>query len=232
MPYDIDTAGRPRLSAVTDMDLTDRILLAVCAAVWLVVLGAGVAAIVALVDLGRGRAAASDTGGTPWLLYVVIGVSAVVIAVAVPLLIRARRSALAESAPAPTRDIAAGPAPGPPPVPAHGAEAPTEKLRVFGSVADASDNRRPAPEHAAGEPARGLPMAVDQLWLRCAVVMAIATGVATLTIAVATYLMAVSNDGIAWFGYGLAGVITLALPVVPWFYLRELQRELETADQE
>ena len=58
----------------------DRALLAVCAVVWLAVIGVGVAAIVALVELGSGRAGdPAARSGTPWGLYVVIGISAVMI---------------------------------------------------------------------------------------------------------------------------------------------------------
>ena len=65
-----------------------------CAAIWLAVLGSAVAATVALVDLGRGHPESSTTSGTPWLLYTVIGVSALVIIGAIPLLVRARRASL------------------------------------------------------------------------------------------------------------------------------------------
>ncbi len=65
--------------------------------------------------------------------------------------------------------------------------------------------------------------AVDQLWLRCAVLIACAIGVAMVLIGVATYLMAVDSNGPAWTLYGLAGLVTLAMPAIPWFYLRELR---------
>ena len=52
--------------------------------------------------------------------------------------------------------------------------------------------------------------AVDQLWLRCAVVIAIAMGVATVAIGVATYLMAVDSNAAAWVFYVLAGLVTVA----------------------
>ena len=71
--------------------------------------------------------------------------------------------------------------------------------------------------------------AADQLWLRCAVVIACAMGVAMVAIGVATYLMAVDTDGPAWFLYGLAGLITLAMPVMPWLYLRQLRDVLDTS---
>ena len=49
-----------------------------CAVVWLLALGFGVAATVALVEMGSGHTVSDpvDGGDTPWLLYVVIGVSA------------------------------------------------------------------------------------------------------------------------------------------------------------
>jgi hypothetical protein len=222
MPYDADTG--PWLSpAGGPLDVQDRILLGVCAVIWLVVLGAGVAATVALVDLGRGHTAAAEASGTPWVLYTVIGVSAVVIIAAVPLLIRARRRALTEP-----RDTAARPTPGASPTPVGGAEAPTEKLRVLAPI-DARPDQPSPPPATSSQPARTIPATVDQLWLRCPAVIGCAAGVATVAIAVATYLMAVSDEGLAWVGYGIAGVITLALPVIPWFYLRQLRRELEAA---
>jgi hypothetical protein len=196
------------------MDPRDRILLGACAAIWLVVLGAGVAATVALIDLGRGHTAATDSSETPWLLYTVIGISAVVIIAAVPLLIRARRTAMAEPAPA-RRDTMTRPAPA---AMRGGAEPATEKLKVFG----------PGREVLTGGFGPTVPPAVDQVWVRCAAVMGCATGAATVLIAVATYLMAVSSDGAAWACFGVAGAITLALPAIPWFYLRQLRIELES----
>jgi hypothetical protein len=225
MSYDTDAAGRSWLTPGFDpgqLDRVDRILLGACAAIWLAALGAGVAATVALVDLGRGRPESSGDSGTPWLLYIVIGVSAVVIVGAVPLLLRARRTAL-EDAQRP-----AGPplraAPEQPQPPVSGAEAPTQKLRVLGTPGDQVD-RGPGPpsSRASSTPAPVPSMtAVDQLWLRCALVIACAIGIAMVAIGVATYLMAVDSNGAAWFFYTLAGLVTLAMPAVPWFYLRQL----------
>ena len=48
-------------------------------------------------------------------------------------------------------------------------------------------------------------------------------GVATLLTAVSTYLMAVDSDTVAWVLYGLAGVVTLAMVAVPWYFVRELR---------
>ncbi|HET9541361.1 MAG TPA: DUF2561 family protein [Candidatus Limnocylindria bacterium] len=229
MPYSVDAVGRSRLSPDTlpgALDRIDRILLGACAAVWLVALGAGVAASVALVDLGRGHPIAPEGSDTPWLLYAVIGISAVVIVGAVPLLLRARRTAL--DAPRPARTTGERPAPGQPPS-ARGAEAPTEKLRAFKSVAEQVNPRPgyPAPSAAIRAAPSVLVSAVDQLWLRCAVAIACAMGVATLAIGVATYLMASDNNTAAWILYGLAGLVTLAMPALAWFYLRQLHDVLD-----
>ena len=111
------------------------------------------------------------------------------------------------------------------------AEAPTEKLRMFGAVADPVSQRLGYPPsrplHSA-DAGRAVPAVVDQLWLRCAVVIGIAVGTATVAITVATYLWrsrATLRHGsaTAW-----PGLITLGLPAAPWFYLRQL-RELSTA---
>src|ERR1700741_5080310 len=107
---------------------TDRILLGACAAIWLVALGAGVAATVALVDLGTGHGQSTGESETPWLLYAVIAISAAVIIGAVPLLLRARRAALEETPP-PARTTPVRAVAGQQP-PVRGAESPTEKLRV------------------------------------------------------------------------------------------------------
>jgi hypothetical protein len=227
MAYNTDTVGRARLAPGLDpseLDRVDRILLGACAAIWLAALGAGVAAVVALVDLGRGQPESSGDSGTPWLLYTVIGVSAVVIIGAVPLLLRARRTAMEESQP-PARP-AARTAPGQPQSPARGAEAATEKLQVLGTAVDQATPRPgyPAPRTAGASPSAA---AVDQLWLRCAVVIACAIGIAMVAIGVGTYLMAVDSNAAAWVFFGLAGLLTLGMPAVPWFYLRELRAVLD-----
>jgi Protein of unknown function (DUF2561) len=226
MPYDTDTAGGSRLRAdlqAGELDRVDRILLGACAAIWLAALGAGVAATVALVDLARGHLESSAHSETPWLLYTVIGISAAVIIGAVPLLLRARRTALADSQPPARPPVRT--APGQPRPPARGTEAPTEKLRVFGTASDQVNPRPGYPvQRTASAPAADPSMtAVDQLWLRCAVIIACAIGIATVAIGVATYLMAVDSNIAAWVCYGLAGLITLGMPAVPWFYLRELR---------
>jgi hypothetical protein len=230
MSDNADADGRSGLRTGLDsveFDRTDRILLGACAAVWLAALGAGVAATVALVDLGTGHAQSTGESETPWLLYAVIAISAAVIIGAVPLLLRARRAALEEPpAPAgatPVRAVGGQQ----PPVP--GVEAPTQKLRVPGKQAAATMAGGPgyASREAISLPPSPVMTAVDQLWLRCAVLIAIAMGVAMLVIGVATYLMAVDNNAAAWVLYVLAGVVTVAMPAIPWFYLRQLRAMLE-----
>jgi uncharacterized protein DUF2561 len=204
-----------------EFDRTDRILLGACAAVWLAALGAGVAATVALVDLGTGHAQSTGESETPWLLYAVIAISAAVIVGAVPLLLRARRAALEESPPraTPVRAVAGQPQP------VRGAEPPTEKLRVPPTAATRRGPTGPgyATREAISPPPSPLMTAVDQLWLRCAVVIAVAMGVAMIAIGVATYLMAVDNNTAAWVFYVLAGLVTVAMSAIPWVYLRQLR---------
>jgi hypothetical protein len=213
MPDNTDAAGR-----------TDRILLGACAAVWLIALGAGVAATVALVDLGTGHAQSTGESETPWLLYAVIAISAAVIIGAVPLLLRARRAAL-EEPPPPARATPGRAVAGQQP-PVRGADSPTEKLQVPTTRVVASGPGY-ATREAISPPPTPLMTAVDQLWLRCAVVIAIAMGVAMVAIGVATYLMAVDHNAAAWVFYVLAGLVTVAMPAIPWVYLRELRALLE-----
>jgi hypothetical protein len=48
-------------------------------------------------------------------------------------------------------------------------------------------------------------------------------GAATTLIGVGTYLMATEHDTVAWVAYGLAGIVTVAMPAAPWFFLRQLR---------
>jgi uncharacterized protein DUF2561 len=208
MTYD-DAAGRTR-SSLDAPDQTDRILLGVCAGLWLAALAAAVAAVIALVGLGRPHSAAGSSP-TPWLLYTVIGVSAIVIVGAIPLLIRARKAALDEGQ-----------------RPADGHSASTQN--VFGPPLGTEGRQRglgaPAIRRQAVPPPTsrvGFPTAaVEQLSLRCTLVMASAIAAATAAIGIATYLMASEHDGMAWAAYAVAGLVTVALPAVPWYFLRQL----------
>jgi hypothetical protein len=206
-----DDTGRPRLNPGT-LDQTDRILAAVCAALWLAALGAGVAAVVALVDLGSDHPATTSVSDTPWLLYAVIAISAAVIVGAVPLLIRARRSAVGGT-------------------PRPAARTATTERAGFGDPVAATTRLStvggPAIRRSAVPPASsrvGFPTAaVDQIWLRSSVVTAGAIGAATALIGVGTYLMATESDTVGWVAYGLAAIVTVGMPAVPWFFLRQLR---------
>ena len=65
-----------------------------CAAVWLVLIGVSAAAAVALANLGQGYHKSAASQHTPWVLYAVIIVSALIIDGAIPVLVRARRMSL------------------------------------------------------------------------------------------------------------------------------------------
>jgi len=227
MPDVTEAASRSRLSTGLDtgeLERTDRILLGACAAVWLIALGAGVAATVALVDLGTAHAQSTEKSDTPWLLYAVIAISAAVIIGAVPLLLRARRAAVEEPSPPARATTPVRAVPGQPQPPVRGAEAPTEKLRVLPTLNEPGYATR---EAITPQQSSALMTAVDQLWLRCAVLIAIAMGVALVAIGVATYLMAVDHNAAAWALYAIAGVVTVGMPAIPWFYLRQLRALLE-----
>jgi hypothetical protein len=53
-------------------------------------------------------------------------------------------------------------------------------------------------------------------------------GVALLAIGIATYLMAAGHDTFAWAAYVIAGLVTLAMPAIPWIYLRQLHELVDT----
>lgn len=196
------------------LDQTDRILVGVCAALWLAALGAGVAATVALVDLASGHTASTSDSETPWLLYAVIAVSAAVIVAAVPLLIRARRASMnGATTPAPTAP-AAGAA-------RSGFGDPVEASTTPRTVGGPAIRRHPMPPASSR---LGFPTAaVDRIWLRSSAATASAIGAATTLVGVGTYLMATGHDSAAWASYGVAGLVTVAMPAVPWFFLRQLR---------
>jgi hypothetical protein len=228
MAYDTDIAGRSRFGAglnTGELDRIDRILLAACAAIWLAALGAGVAATVALVDLGSGHEQSSTDSETPWLLYAIIAISAAVIIGAVPLLLRARRAAL-EDPPAPARAPLRNTAGHPQPL-VRGTQAPTEKLRTLETADPIGARPGYPPREAITATPSPLMTAADHLWLRCAVVIACDMGIAAAAIGVATYLMAADSNTASWVLYGLAGVVTLAMPAVPWYFLRQLRDLVE-----
>ncbi|MDA0250943.1 MAG: DUF2561 family protein [Actinomycetota bacterium] len=191
----------------------DRILVGVCGAIWLVLLAATVIATVALVRLGSGQA--GEAGGqSSWLLYSIIAVSAIVIVGAIPLLVRARRTAQTEH----QSEMPAVAAP------VRAADAPTEKLRVFG--VDPSARRE---TDAADDVARISAALLDRVWLRGTTSLLAAMGLALTAVAVATYLLAVSSDTAAWAALGVAGVITVAMPAILVTFQRQLGEAAEQA---
>jgi hypothetical protein len=192
-------------------DVIDRILLGACAVIWLVLIGVSVAATVALADLGQGFHKAARNSHTTWVLYVVIAVSALIIAGAIPVLLRARRSLQSEPPAAPVGGTARG---------ARGASdrpirpgAPAKR-----PVAEAA--RRGTVQTADGWSGEE----VDRIWLRGTLALVGAVGIALVAVATATYLMAVGSDGGAWIAYGLAGAITAGMPVLEVLYVRQLRR--------
>ena len=52
---------------------------------------------------------------------------------------------------------------------------------------------------------------------------------ALLAIGIATYLMAAGHDTFAWAAYVVAGLVTLAMPAIPWIYLRQLHELLDAS---
>lgn len=192
---------RSKVAAAT----SDRILIGSCAAVWLALVGMSVAALVALMDLGRGFHSAKGNPHTSSVLYAIIIISALIILAAIPMLLRARRMTRdappTRSAGSPMRTVSArsirsGPMAGM----AHGA---TERISP----------QRPALPDAE----------VDRFWLRGTVALMGTMGGALLAVAAATYAMAIGRDGFAWTGYAIAGAITLVMPLVPWRQVRQLR---------
>lgn len=189
----------------------DRILVGVCAAVWLALVGMTVAAIVALMDLGRGFHDAKGNPHASSVLYAIIVISALVILAAIPMLLRARRATrdgpVARSSATSARTVS-GRAIRSPNGPARTITQPgrTERLTAL----------RPALSEAA----------VDRIWLRGTAALMATMGAALLAVAAATYLMAIGHEAFSWTSYGIAGFITLVMPLVPWRQVRQLRRTL------
>jgi hypothetical protein len=185
-----------------------------CGAIWLVLLATSVFATVALVKLASGHPGGGEQQSS-WVLYSIIIVSALVILGAIPLLLRARRTAVAEG-----RHEAAAPA-----APVRPTEAPTEKMRVFG--VDPYSRAAELPVARAVSPM--LTAIVNRLWLRGATALFSAIGLALIAVSIGTYLLADGSDTAAWVGFGLAGVITVAMPAVFAFFQRQLGEAVEEA---
>jgi hypothetical protein len=192
-------------------DVIDRILVGACAAVWLVLIGVSVAATVALADLGQGFHKVSKSPHTTWVLYVVIVVSALIIAGAIPVLLRARRTAHG-GLPEPTAGGLLRGATGRSVRPGHPARR---------SMAELARRDR---DQAIGADDEWSGAAVDRIWLRGTVALTGTMGAALIAVAAATYLMAVGHDEPSWIFYVLAGLITAAMPVIEVLHVRQLRR--------
>ncbi|CAN5641255.1 DUF2561 family protein [soil metagenome] len=201
-------ARRPQDRLSNSPEVVDRSVVFGCAATWLVALGVAVAAGVALVDMGDGgttAAVASDDAATPWLLYSVIGVSALVIALAIPLLLRARRTAEE-----------------PPPPPRTGPK--TVQARAMMVDPDPPDYPGPTPARYSSSVISAA--ALDRMWLRCGLGVLTTLGLAYVAVAVATYLMALEKLTASWIVYGVAGALTVVMIAIPVVYLRQLKGAL------
>jgi len=205
------------VSEARSPETVDRLMVGICGAIWLVLLAVSVIAAVALVQLGRGHAGGGEEHSS-WLLYSIIVVSALIIIGAIPLLLRARRMALTESEPAPEAPAADAPV--------RPTEAPTEKLRVFGTSVD--------PYARKAEPADAEPViptaAVERLWLRGSVSLMAAMGLGLIAVAIATYLLANASDTGAWVALGTAAVITVGMPAILVGFQRKLADVVENVD--
>jgi hypothetical protein len=231
MAGDTAAAGQTR-----SPEAVDRAMVAVCGAIWLVMLAVSVVATVALVQLGQGRDADPD-GQSSWLLYSVIAVSALIIAGAIPLLLRARRTALADPG---ARADSGGAGSGESgsgesgsgsgaadPGPVLPIEAPTEKLRVFGTAVDPyAREAAPAPAPVSRVPAA----VVDRLWLRGTTLLLGAMGLALTAVATATYLLTAGNDTGTWVALGTAAAITVAMPAILVAFARRLSEATDAVE--
>ncbi len=186
-------------------ETVDRGLITACAVIWLLVLGMGVAASVALVDLGRSHPVGDSE--TSWVLYAVIAVSVLVIAVSIPLLLRARQTALRESSVV---------------------DSPTIALSLpKGAGGDPPGYPGPTPaRHSSAVLPAGV---LDRMWLRCGLGVLAVMGVAMFAVALATYLLAVDSTSSATAILGVAAVITVGMAAVPEMYLRQLRAVLDDA---
>lgn len=187
---------------------TDRASIIGCGVVWLITLALTVAALVALAGMGspeRPEVEASGDGGSTWWLWLIIGVSAVIIAGAIPLLVRARRAAEAEPA----------------------------RVAVSRPVLRKAVDRDPS--ESAEPTAKKSPVApevLDRILLRGLLAVLTPTGAALGAVALSALLMARSYDTAAWIFLGVAGAITVAMVIVPQLFVKELKAEVASGREE
>ncbi|AMT70676.1 DUF2561 family protein [Mycobacteroides immunogenum] len=209
----------------------DRMLIGLCGVIWLAFVGMLVGAIVVIAGMGQD----SGSSGSSWGIYIVIGVCLAVIVGAVPLLLRARKTAAQRSARGTSKSKGANTSGGAAAISGpQPAEASTEKLKTFGGLADhvshvPKDYSGPgSPAYRAASEAAAKTAVVDRLWLRATVGIAGAIGLALLAVVTGTYLLAVDSDTAAIVAFAFAGVITCAMGAIPWLTLKKL-RELRSS---
>jgi len=198
-------------------ETVDRVMVGVCGAIWLVLLAVTVIATVALVQLGQGQDGGAQKQSS-WLLYTVIAVSALVIVGSIPLLMRARRAALADPVAAAEKAVVQAPV--------RPVEAPTEKLRIFGTAVDPYAG---PVDTVAAQLSRVPAALIDRLWLRGTTSLLSAIGVALIAVATGTYLLATGNDTASWIALGAAAVITVAMPAILVAFQRLLANAADIA---
>lgn len=210
-------------------ETTDRLMVGVCGAIWLVLLAVSSIATVALVQLGRGHERTSVESDSSWLLYTVIVISALVIVGAIPLLLRARRTAMAQSGA--SGDSGAPKSPespdkplDEPPAPPRPVDAPTEKLRVFGAAVDPY-RRKPAQHRQVSR----ISVVLERIWLRGTTSLVGAIGLALTAVATATYLLATHTETAAWVALGVAAVITVGMVGILVIFQRRIAHAAEEA---
>ena len=197
--------SHPDDSGARPPETLDRLMIGACGAIWLVFLVVGVIATVALVNMGSGRGGAGEQSS--WLLYTIIAVSAVTIAAAIPLLLRARRDAMAGQSAVDPEPVPAAK----PPI-----DAPTEKIRVFGTSVD------PLAVRPAASTVSPTAAAVERESLRGTLAVVGLMGLASTAVATATYLLAVDSETAAWAGLAVAGLFTAGMPAAAVIFGRRL----------
>ncbi|MFV0495192.1 DUF2561 family protein [Mycobacterium sp.] len=202
------SAYRRGTDPVIDPEVLDRVMVGVCAAIWLVLVGVSVAAGVALADLGRGYHTTPRSTATSWVLYAVIVVSALVIAGAIPVLLKARK--ITPEGPVVRSKALLGSG--------------SARAAVKRAEPGTAEPARGEPGKAAGAPDQWSGEAVDRVWMRGTVALTAVLGAALTGAALATYFMAAGKDGASWVSYGIAGAIAVGMPVTEWFYVRQLRQ--------
>lgn len=185
-------------------EAVDRMLIGLCAVIWLAFVGMLVGVIVVLAQMGQraGPEESAGSSGSSLGIYIVIGVCLAVIIGAVPLLLRARKL--------PARH----------PVRRPPADDPTRTQKLNSLEAHAAPG---SPAHRTGTAPHAA--VVERLWLRATVGIAGAIGLALLGVVTGTYLMVIGSGAASISAFVFAGLVTAAMGVIPWQTVKRL-REL------